>query len=262
MLVCIFWWLWRWVKVFAREWRSETLEYGRVVCIGKVRVSQGVGADDEKVVVVMEKTMEKPVVEQEFLKVPAMDLRDIQVTLVGTTPLIVHAWSEKAKRLMLDAQQKKGRQKKEAKSPESDFKDSLYYVKRDPDVYGFPVIAFKAATADTWAHLEGLKKGIIRGSYHIINGIPTNQGDLVELKYDGLRMREDMVRIGMGVADLRYRGEFSNWSVKLLCRYNARVMSAEQLLTVFDAAGFAIGVGEWRSARDGSFGMFRVESVQ
>ncbi len=31
-------------------------------------------------------------------------------------------------------------------------------------------------------------------------------------------MREDMVRVGMGTADLRYRAEFSKWHAKVLVR--------------------------------------------
>jgi len=72
-------------------------------------------------------------------------------------------------------------------------------------------------------------------------------------------MREDMVRVGMGTADIRYRGEFKKWAVELLIRHNARVLSAEQVANLFNTAGFAIGVGEWRPQRDGSFGMFHVE---
>lgn len=197
----------------------------------------------------------------EVLNVPAMHLREVTLKVVGQSPLIVHAWSEKAKQMMRDTQMQKGKQKKGAKVPEDDFKGSLYYISRDPEVYGFPVVAFKAATASAWAHLDGLKKGIIRGAYHIVNGVPTEQGDLVEIKYDKLVQREDMVRVGMGSADLRYRGEFRDWSADLVCRYNSRVISPEQLVTIFDAAGFAIGVGEWRPEKDGSFGLFKVESV-
>jgi hypothetical protein len=35
-------------------------------------------------------------------------------------------------------------------------------------------------------------------------------------------------------------------------------MSAEQVLNLFNTAGFACGVGEWRPERDGSNGRFRV----
>jgi hypothetical protein len=38
-------------------------------------------------------------------------------------------------------------------------------------------------------------------------------------------MREDMVRVGMGTADIRYRGEYRTWRVKLQIRYNANMIS-------------------------------------
>jgi GntR family transcriptional regulator len=59
-------------------------------------------------------------------------------------------------------------------------------------------------------------------------------------------MREDMVRVGMGTADIRYRGEFTTWSMDLPIRYNARAVSVEQLVLIFDAGGFGTGIGEWR----------------
>jgi len=75
-------------------------------------------------------------------------------------------------------------------------------------------------------------------------------------------MREDMVRVGMGTADLRYRGEFADWSAKLLVRYNANVLSESQILNILNVAGFAVGVGEWRPERDGMSGMFHVADEQ
>ena len=68
-----------------------------------------------------------------------------------------------------------------------------------------------------------------------------------------------MVRIGMGVADLRYRGEFKQWSTTLNIRYNANVMSMEQIVNLFNIGGFSCGVGEWRPEKGGSNGMFHVE---
>lgn len=63
----------------------------------------------------------------------------------------------------------------------------------------------------------------------------------------------------MGTADIRYRGEFPEWSTEITLRYNANVLSPEQVANLFNVAGFAVGVGEWRPQRDGSFGMFHVE---
>ncbi len=89
-----------------------------------------------------------------------------------------------------------------------------------------------------------------RGAFHI-------NGDLVKIKGTPAP-REDMVRIAMGTADIRYRGEFKKWSCEFEIRYNRCVLSEEQIINLFNAAGFGIGVGEWRPQKDGSMGMFHV----
>ena len=38
---------------------------------------------------------------------PPLQIETVNVTLIGDTPLIVHRWSEKAKKQMLDKQMKK-----------------------------------------------------------------------------------------------------------------------------------------------------------
>jgi hypothetical protein len=63
----------------------------------------------------------------------------------------------------------------------------------------------------------------------------------------------------MGTADLRYRAEFKKWKTTLTIRYNSRAISAEQITNMFQNAGFAIGVGEWRPQKDGRNGMFHVQ---
>lgn len=172
----------------------------------------------------------------------------MQVTLIGDSPLICHAWSTKAKREMLDKQMKKAKQAKEAKDPESDFKESLYL--HPEGGYGFPAVAFKSSAVDSCSHIEGITKVEARGAFHII-------GDLVKIVGQPTP-REDMVRVGMGTADIRFRGEFKSWRATLTVRFNASVLSAEQITHLFNTGGFAIGVGEWRPQRDGSFGMFHV----
>jgi hypothetical protein len=183
------------------------------------------------------------------IELPKMHIKVMQLRIVGDSPLICHAWSVKAKKMMLDKQMKKAKPAKESKDPEQDFRESLYPL---PDGgYGFPAVAFKSAAVDACSHVDGLTKVSARGAMHIV-------GDMIPI--DGTpTMREDMVRVGMGTADIRYRGEFREWSCELLIRYNASVISDEQVANLFNTAGFAIGVGEWRPQRDGSFGMFHVE---
>jgi len=182
------------------------------------------------------------------ISLPRFDLRNLTIKLIGDAPLICHAWSHKAKEEMLNKQMKKAKQAKEAKDPERDFRDSLY---THPDGgWGFPSVAFKAAAVDACSHVDGITKVEARGAFHI-------NGDMLRIIGEPTP-REDMVRIGMGTADIRYRGQFDPWSVIVPIRFNASVLSAEQIVHLFNIAGFGIGVGEWRPQRDGMFGLFHV----
>jgi hypothetical protein len=193
------------------------------------------------------------------ITLPRMNIQLAQVKLVGLTPLICHRWSEKSRKEMLDKQMGKAKAAKEKKDPARDFWDSLYHLTDNPPAehregqrYGFPAIAFKAAAVTACTSVSGITKVQARQAFHISG--PDN-GELVEIV--GVpTMREDMVRIGMGTADIRFRGQFTEWSTVLTIRHNANVLTLEELLNLLKTAGFGVGVGEWRSEKDGAFGQF------
>lgn len=198
------------------------------------------------------------------IELPKLDIRLMEVIVVGDSPLIVHAWSEKSKREMLDKQLKVAKGAKEAKDPVADFNASLY---RLGDDYGFPSVGFKSAAVTAGTSVAGLTKIAARQAFHIIGQDVDVEGvfegtsarhNLVKIEGGDPAMREDMVRVGMGTADIRYRGEFRDWWAKLLVRYNANVLSESQILNLLNVAGFAVGVGEWRPEKDGQYGMFHV----
>lgn len=201
-----------------------------------------------------------PATKGTLIELPPLNIQRTRIKLVGDSPLICHKWSDKAKEMMLGKQMKKAKSAKAAKDPEQDFWDSLYILEgaetRDAEQmrFGFPAVAFKSAAVDACSHIDGVTKVEARGAFHlademvVIDGIPTP--------------REDMVRVGMGTADIRYRGEFREWSATVQFRYNANVLSVGQVVNLFNTAGFAIGVGEWRPQRDGSYGMFHVASTE
>ncbi|MBO9108724.1 hypothetical protein J5288_08415 [Agrobacterium sp. S2/73] len=199
------------------------------------------------------------------IELPKLDIRLMEVAVVGDSPLIVHAWSEKAKREMLDKQMKKAKSAKEAKDPVSDFEAAMYRLADGG--YGFPSVAFKNAAVTAGTSVAGLTKIQARQAFHILGEDADIQGafegsksrvNLVRIEGGKPSMREDMVRVGMGTADLRYRPEFSEWHAKLLVRYNANVLSESQILNLLNVAGFAVGVGEWRPEKDGQYGCFHV----
>jgi len=170
------------------------------------------------------------------------------IPIIGTSPLIMHAWSHKAKQAMLDKQMKKATAGKEAKDPQRDFEESIYLGK--DGLPAFPTVAFKAAAVDAAVAMD-FKKTNLRQSFHI-------EGDMVAILGDDPEPREDMVRVGMGTADIRYRAQFAAWGALLPVTLNNGMLSLEQLVNLFDAAGFGIGIGEWRPQRDGQYGRFKV----
>ena len=183
------------------------------------------------------------------IEIPAINIKTMSIKLLGDSPLISHKWSDKAKAMMLDKQMGKAVPKKAPKDPEREYRDSLYEYPTGG--YGFPSVAFKAAAVSACRSVEGIRMTEARGAFHI-------PGELVKLQGEPI-MREDMVRIGMGTADIRYRGAFDPWGATVVIRFNENVLTPSQIVNLFNVAGFGVGVGEWRPEKDGSFGMFHVE---
>lgn len=203
--------------------------------------------------------------ENTSIELPELQIGIMEVTLIGDSPLIVHAWSEKAKKEMLDKQMKKAKSAKEAKDPKADYEAAMYRL--GDGGYGFPSVAFKNAAVTAGTSVAGLTKIAARQAFHILGEDADIKGafdgsksrvNLVRIEGGTPAMREDMVRVGMGTADLRYRPEFSDWHTRILVRYNRNVLSESQILNLLNVAGFAVGVGEWRPEKDGQYGMFHV----
>lgn len=185
------------------------------------------------------------------IQLPELKIKAAEITLQGTTPLIVHRFAEKALKEMLDKQMGVAKQKKAFKNPEQDYLDSLYLL---PDgTPGFPAVAFKAAAVNA-ANDAGIQKVLARRAFHVTGG------ELLPIR-GAHRMREDMVRIAMGTADVRHRAEFPEWEVTVPVTYNASIISLEQLVNLFNIAGFGVGIGEWRPERNGINGTWLVKEV-
>lgn len=182
---------------------------------------------------------------------PPIEQGTMTVTLIGDSPLICHAWSEKAKKMILDDHMKKAKQAKPAQDPEQEYRESMYYCQDGRP--GFPAAAFKAAAVAACRFADA-KMTEARGAFHVLGGIVPIEGEP--------ELREDMVRLNGVKADIRYRAMFRQWRVRLTIIYNARAISPEQILNFLNTAGFGVGVGEWRPERDGSFGLFHVAGAE
>lgn len=184
--------------------------------------------------------------------IPPLNLRRAILRVRGDSPLVTQPFGEKAMRMIAATQSGKPKAKKEPRDPQADYEASKYI-----DAQGrccVRAIAFKAAAVDAATQFDkSLTKVFLRGAFHIPAELLPIDGEP--------KMRTDMVRVGMGTADLRYRAEFFPWSIDVPVRYNATNISLPTLVELFRMAGFACGIGEYRPQRDGNWGMFSVEDV-
>lgn len=219
----------------------------------------------------------------EVVEIKPIEIATASIRIQGDTPLIMHRWSEKAKRMILDKEMGKSEVKKHpVKNPVEDFIDSLYWVSEKPDAdntteedaenmfntavdngaqWGFPVTAVKAAAVSA-AFRNGYSKDKVslQGSF-FIDG--TGDELLEEVKGCVPHIREDMVRVGMGSADIRHRGEFDGWYMDLTIRFNKNgKMKLTDICNIINLGGFSCGIGEWRPEKGGSYGMYHVVATK
>lgn len=224
------------------------------------------------------------------------------VPIIGTAPLIVHRFSEKAKKQMLDNMQGV-KNPKQPKNPIAEYEGAFYRYRAvgsdgsyltemvskeilipdpdnpgqfiasvveemdyvpSPDDFGLPVISFKAATveASRFYGKDVTKVGLRQ--FLFLSGETGYDGQmLARIEAEGLsdpHMREDVVRVGQGGTDLRYRPEWSEWRTVLQVTYVTSALTRKSVLSLIDAGGLGVGVGEWRPEKNGVNGTYRIDT--
>lgn len=212
-------------------------------------------------------------------------INEIDITICGTSPLIVHAWAEKSKREMFEKQtQTKTTPKHSIKIPYNDFMDSLYWLTERPAHginseeaeliwentlkngarFGFPVAGIKQSIIKG-AYRAGLAvvQTELRGTFFLAGATKHSTSDYAEIiSPEPPEIREDMVRVGgqSKGPDIRYRAEFKEWEIPFKLRYLANgKYSIEQIVSFINYGGFVIGIGEWRPEKDGQYGMYKLK---
>ena len=225
----------------------------------------------------------------EEIAIRHIEYKKAKIRIIGDTPLIVHAWSEKAKKEMLNAQTDAPKTKKKpCRMPFDDFARSLYWLTEMPTEtitdpcngekrevvteelfdkaikegakFGFPVNAFKMS-GNSAAYRKGWVKNQmqLRGCYFLTS----EYGELVEIKGDKPVCREDMVKLQGSSSDLRYRPIFENWYCDMTLTLDTGFgLKMDDIINVLSAGGSSCGVGEWRVEKDGYFGKFHVELLK
>ncbi len=158
---------------------------------------------------------------------------------------------------MLDKQTKKARGAKEARDPAKEVEAATYKLPNGK--YGIPASGLKNCAVSACKFIDGVPMTKARGSFFVLE----DADGLVEIKTKGKpAIDERMVAIGpfgKKTKMARFRPRFDDWSVTFKVLYDPDLLSAEQLLNLYERAGFSIGLCEFRPEKSGSLGMFKVK---
>jgi len=179
--------------------------------------------------------------------------------VVGTSPLIQHAMSDKALHDLLYPQNKKRAADKQASdkhAPYMEFLGSCYAFRQEDDeptrLY-LPATAFKAALINAALDLPGVAKTQLGRLVRVL-------GDKVPV-YGIPQMMMSVVRSAdqNKTPDVRTRAILREWACAFAVRFVKPLVKEANVANLLAAAGYLQGVGDWRTQKgSGNYGEFRL----
>lgn len=173
----------------------------------------------------------------------------------GLSPLIHHKWSEKSKEMMRYKHAGKKTKSREVRDPKQEGIDATHYT--EDGKYGIFAGAVKRSIINA-AHKDiGIEKTLVRKSLFVVCD---DRNNVIPMDCDEPVIQEDVVRVGQGSTDLRYRPYFYKWAADITCEIDAEMLRVDDLLTLVDRAGFGVGLHEFRPEKSGDFGRFQIDN--
>ena len=189
------------------------------------------------------------------------DIKTINLVLTGRpgSPLVIHAFAEKAKQEIRDKQQKKAKKAKEERRPEAECEAAKYF-----DAVGrecAPITAIKKAMITAATSMDNITKVALRQAI-FVSPTADRASMLVPIeRHDGSSaigtMREDAVTIGINTRGLSYRPEYPEWRLRVTVEFNGRLVSEDQVIALAEQAGWGVGICEGRPERSSALGWGR-----
>jgi hypothetical protein len=215
---------------------------------------------------------------ENIVVLPEIEFKVMKVRIVGETPLVTHPFPLKAMRQIEEKQQNIAKTKKhDIRNPMEDFINSCYWLTPAPTEYteeafseaidGGARFGFHAGGIKNSAIMAAYRRGLVknavtaRGLFHIIN---TEMDTIYEkscveiLSDEPPKMRRDCLSTFAAGADMRYRPQWDNWEMLFDIRFDAGVISPEQILMWFKLGGFSCGLGENRAEKGEGWGAYRL----
>jgi hypothetical protein len=206
---------------------------------------------------------------EQVITIAAPKFKTLTISIAGISPLMQLAFSEKARNMMMEkmaaGSTAKGKKVREARDFDEDMRQAQH---RSVEGWvGIPASAFRNACIDA-CRMVGYKMTYAKMSIFIeADGYDKVDGQpLVQLIAGEPEQTAMSVRNATGVADIRIRPMWREWSVNLRVRFDEDQFSVSDVVNLLTRAGMQVGIGEGRPFSKQSngmgYGMFDVKTVK
>lgn len=191
------------------------------------------------------------------LTIPAPKFERARFTIIGTAPLVMCAFSEKAretiKRNHEEGSTAKNRKKREPRDFAADCEAALHRM--EDGRIGFPASAFRASMIDA-CRVAGFKMTLAKLSVFVeADGIDKVSGQPLVHIVGEYEQHVAAVRNQTGVTDLRSRPMFRTWQTDLRIVWDGDQFKQQDVANLLSRAGLQCGIGEGRPNSRESFGL-------
>lgn len=201
-------------------------------------------------------TKKAATVEEAEIQIVRIETGSVTFSVLGQTPLIYNAMSQKVRQGLLSPPPKKNASEKASTlkhNPLQEYRDSVYRTRSDkaPTRLVFPAGAFKKAFAGAATDVPGVQRAPlarltwVEGTDIAIYGIPQ--------MYMAVVRSSDMQR----TPDVRTRAILTEWAAHVTISFQRPILRDKTVADLFAFAGKVRGIGDGRVEKGAlNFGMF------
>ncbi len=202
------------------------------------------------------KKMEKKQIKEKKVEImlQPINVGRVKVPIKGKTNLLMDKFPEDSKRQILAKQSgvAKGNKKK-IRDTKQETQEAIHITKSGK--IGYPAFGFKKGMMEATSFVgdKAFSKKLVSGAVKIMNV----EDGLIPIKFG----KQTVLEHNIG-AQTKFTPQFHDWSCELDIQYDQNNISAQDIITLLNYAGFYNGVGAWRpkggGGGSGEYGMYEV----
>jgi len=200
--------------------------------------------------------MNKPK-QSETIEVQRIEMGEAKFNLLGTSPMIVNRFNQKARQELLcpgESVNAAALEQTLKHDPVTEFRGAFYRNRdpKTPTLFHVPDGAIHGALAQAAVDMPGTARAKMERLTRIVD---------VNINLYGIPLLfMSMVRnSGMNRApDVRTRPIFPEWACTFNVRWVKSVVTEKTVTNLLNAAGIIVGIGDWRGEKGGSYGAFEL----